>query len=156
MRCTLTKKVAVPAALLFRSISMTAARISALGAPTNVAPIYLLPSTMTISKYSNGSSISVSRSARKNAAKSGRFELEPSASLPTLHCCFLFFLLKLLYPARFCPFCLNHHLPLRGPETHSLQACLSLCPSSKCVLSLILFAYCAFDVALSPPRFAAH
>ena len=27
-------------------------------------------------------------------------------------------------------------MSLRGPETHSLQACLSLCPSSNCVLSL--------------------
>ena len=32
-------------------------------------------------------------------------------------------------------FCLNCHLPLLGPETHSLRACQSLCPSSNCVLS---------------------
>jgi len=31
----------------------------------------------------------------------------------------------------FCLFCLNRHLPLLGPETHSLWACLSLCPSSN-------------------------
>ena len=37
----------------------------------------------------------------------------------------------------FCPFCLNCHLPLLGPETHSLQACLSLCPSSNRILSLL-------------------
>jgi len=49
LRCTftLTKKVAGPAVLLFRSISMAAARISASGALTNVAfppslPINLL------------------------------------------------------------------------------------------------------------------
>ena len=47
-RCafTLTKKVAVPAAIFFRSISMAAARISAPGDPLNVAfppsPIHLL------------------------------------------------------------------------------------------------------------------
>ena len=35
----------------------------------------------------------------------------------------------------FCLVCLNRHLPLLGPETHSLQACLSLCPSSNRVLS---------------------
>jgi len=34
---TLTKKVAVPAAILFRSISMAAARISTSGTPTNAA-----------------------------------------------------------------------------------------------------------------------
>jgi hypothetical protein len=50
-------------------------------------------------KYSNGSSIGVSRSAKKNAANSGRFEL----SRPTLLYCFFFFLLKLLYPAPILP-----------------------------------------------------
>jgi len=47
----------------------------------------------------------------------------------------------------FCPFCLNRHLPLLCPETHSLQACLrvSLCPSSNRVLSLSI----ALDIRLS-------
>jgi len=36
----------------------------------------------------------------------------------------------------FCIFCLNRHLPSLGPETHSLRACLSLCPFSNRVLSL--------------------
>ena len=113
-RCafTLTKKVAVHAAILFRSISMAAARISApSGAPTNVAfppsPIHLVTAfnnDWLSHKYSNGSSISVSRSASRNAANSGRFELEPSSSRPTLHCCFSFFLLKLSYPAPILPF----------------------------------------------------
>ena len=94
-RCafTMTKKVAVPAAILFRSISMAATRISASGDPTNVAfppsPIHLVTAFNNDSlshKYSNGSSISVSRSARKNAANSGRFDLEPSSSRPT-HLC---------------------------------------------------------------------
>ena len=87
-------------------------------------------------KNSNGSSISVSQSARKNAANSGRFELEPSSSRPTLHCCFFSFLLKLLYPAPILPCLSEPSLPLLGPETHSLQACLSLCPSSNRVLSV--------------------
>jgi len=151
-RCafTLTKKVAVPVAILSRSISMAAAKISASGAPANVAfppsLIHLLTAfnnDWLSHKYSNGSSISVSRSARKNAANSGRFELEPSSSRPALHCCFFFFLLKLLYIIMsyyillpFCLVCLNRHRPLLGPESYSLQACLPLCPSSNRVLSL--------------------
>ena len=52
-RCAfiLTKKVAVPAAILFRSISMAAARISASGAPLPFhlhQSTYWLPSTMTV------------------------------------------------------------------------------------------------------------
>jgi len=46
IRCafSLTKKVAVPAAILFRSILMAAARISTSGAPTNVAfPLFTNP-----------------------------------------------------------------------------------------------------------------
>jgi len=35
----------------------------------------------------------------------------------------------------FCLVCLSRHRPLLGPETHSLQACLPLCPSSNRVLS---------------------
>jgi len=217
-RCafSLTKKVPVPAAILFRSISMAAARVSASGAPTNVAfpssQIHLVTvfnNDWLSHRYSNGSSIGVSRSARKNAANSDWFELKPSSSRPTLHCCFLFFLLKLslregperfsvtlaqwwrardstnlvlrrspirfqpktcqlrftwiwanrptskgskllfpviqqiksnqldiVYPAPILHFCLIRHLPLLGPKTHSLQACLSLCPSGNRILSL--------------------
>ena len=95
----LTKKVAVPATILFRSISesMTVVRISASGAPANVAfppspmshqSTSCLPSTMTDChttwRYSNGSSFGVSRSASKNATNSGRFDLEPSSSCPVL------------------------------------------------------------------------
>jgi len=60
----------------------------------------------------------------------------------SLHCCIFFFLprVKLLYLAPILPFLSEpsvvHHLPLCGPETHSLQACLSLCRSSNRVLSL--------------------
>jgi len=45
----------------------------------------------------------------------------------------------------FCPY-LNCHLALLGPETHSLQACLSLCPSSNRVLSISI----ALDIRLFP------
>ena len=99
---TLKKKVAVRAAVLCCSISMAAAKISVPGAPTNVAfppsPIHLLiafNNDWLSHKYSNGFSISMSQSAGKNTANSGCFKLEPSSSLPTLHCYFLFFLLKL-------------------------------------------------------------
>ena len=44
----------------------------------------------------------------------------------------------------FCLFGLNLQLSLLGPKTHSLRACLSLCPSSNCVLSLLI----AFDICL--------
>ena len=44
-----------------------------------------------ITIISNGPSISVSRSATKNDVTTGRFELKPSSSQSTLHCCFFFF-----------------------------------------------------------------
>jgi len=116
---TLTKKVAVPAAIFFRSISMAAARISASGDPTNVAfppsPIHLVPAfnnDWLSHNYSNGSSISVSQSARKNAANSDRFELEPSSSRPTLHCCFFFFFSSYYILLPFCLVCLTRHRQL--------------------------------------------
>ena len=50
----------------------------------------------------------------------------------------------------FCLFCLNRHLPLLGPEIHSLRACLSLCPSSKHVLSLSHLTFVFFLLILRP------
>ena len=44
-------------------------------------------------------------------------------------------------------FGLNRHLPSPGPETHSLGACLSLCPSSNRVLSLSI----TLGIRLFPP-----
>ena len=128
-RCTFTqtKKVAVSAAILFRYISMAAARISASGAPTNVAfppsPIHQLTAFTNgclSHKYSNGSSISVSRSASQNAANSGQFELESFSSRPTLHCCFSFFFSSYYILLPFCLCCLNRHLLVLGSETNSL------------------------------------
>ena len=116
----------------------------------------------------------------------------PLPHVPLCAAAFFFFLLKLLYPAPILP-CLSEPSPaIIGPETHGLQACLPLCPSSNRVLSLsiaidtrpfllilwplsstllflvchmailvnpargILFAHCAFDVVLLPPRFPAN
>jgi len=58
----------------------------------------------------------------------------PCVPLCTAAFSFFFSSYDVLLP--FCPFCLKHHLPLFGPETHSFQASLSLCPSSNRVLSL--------------------
>ena len=61
----------------------------------------------------------------------------PLPHVPLCTAAFSFFLLKLSYPAPiFCLFGVIRHLPLLGPETHSLQACLSPCPSSNRVPSL--------------------
>ena len=151
---TLTQKVTVPAAILFRSISMAASRISASGAPTNVAfppsPIHLLTAFKNdwlSHKYSNSNSISVSRSTRKNAANSGWFELESSPLVPLCTAVFSCFFSSYYILLPFCLVCLNRHLSLLGPETHSLQACLSLCPSSNCILSLSF----ALDNSSLPP-----
>jgi len=58
----------------------------------------------------------------------------PLIPLCTAAFSFFFSCCYILLPFRLV--CLNRHLPLLGPETHSLQACLSLCPSSNRVLSL--------------------
>ena len=136
---TFTKKVAVPAAILFCGMSMVAARIFASGAPANVAfppsPIHLLTAfnnDWLSHKYRNGSSISVSQSASKHAANLGRFELKPSSSRLCTGA-FSFFPPVIISCSHFC---LNRHLPLLCPETRSLRACLSLCPSGNRVLSL--------------------
>jgi len=62
------------------------------------------------------------------------WSLLPHVPLCTAAFTFFFSSCYILLP--FCLVCLNRHLPLLGPETHSLQACLSLCPSSNRVLSL--------------------
>jgi len=119
-RCTftLTKKLAFPAAILFRSVLMAAARISASSAPTNVAfppsQIHLLTAfnnDWLPHKYSNGSSISVSRSASKNAATAIQADLSwsPLPHVPLCTAAF-FFLLNLLYPAPILP-CLSEPSP---------------------------------------------
>ena len=126
---TLTKKVAVPAAILFHSISMAAARIYASGAPTNnlsachEAPGKMLPIQTDLSW--------------------------PGSPLPLVPLCtaaFSFFFSSYYNLLPFCPFCLNCHLPVLGPETHSLHPCLSLCPSCNRVLSLSI----GLDIRLFP------
>jgi len=146
-RCafTLTKKVAVPAAILFRSISMAAARISASGAPTNVA---FPPSTMT-GRHTNIATAPLS-ACHEAPVKTLPIQADLSWSpLPHVPLCTAAFFPPfsshhILLP--FCLFCLSHHLPLLGPKTHTsgLRACLSLCPSSNRVLSLSI----ALDIRL--------
>jgi len=57
-------------------------------------------------------------------------------NVPLCTAAFSFFFSSYYILLPFCLVCLNRHLLLFGPEAHSLQACLSLCPSSKRVLSL--------------------
>jgi len=65
----------------------------------------------------------------------------PLVSLCTAAFPFSFSNYYILIPC--CPFCLNHQ-PLLGPEIYSLQACLSLFPSSNRILSLSI----AVDIRL--------
>ena len=150
-RCafTLTRKVTVPASILFRHISMAAARISASGAPTNVAfppsPIHLLTAFNNDWFHTNTATAPLS-AFREAPEKTLLIQANLSWShLPLVPLCtaaFSFFVLKLLYILLpFCPFCLNRHLLLLGPETHSFR---SLCPSGNHVLSLSI----AHDIRL--------
>ena len=192
---TFTKKVTVPAAILFCGMSMVAARIFASGAPANVAfppsPIHLLTAfnnDWLSHKYRNGSSISVSQSASKHAANLGRFELKPSSSRLCTGA-FSFFPPVIISCSHFC---LNRHLPffaLKPVASEHAYLCAHLviaffpflshltfdfsswysgrflqsCFSFVCHMAILVnptrripFAHCAFDVALSPPRFPAH
>jgi len=60
----------------------------------------------------------------------------PLPHVPVCTAAFSFFFSSCYILHPFCLVFLNRHLPLLGPETHSLQACLSLYPSTKRVLSL--------------------
>jgi len=89
-RCafTLTKKVAVPAAILFRGISMAAAKISVSGAPTNVSfppsTIHLLAAfsnNWLSHKYSNGSLMNFAFEIRRES--NPRSYLTRSSTLTT-------------------------------------------------------------------------
>jgi len=106
-RCafTLTRNVAAPAVVLFQSSLIASSKISASGTPTNVAfppsPTHLFTAfssawlshkcsmgfvTGVPRKYIIGFVTGVSRNAKTRAAGSGRFELDPSSSRPTLLC----------------------------------------------------------------------
>ena len=74
----------------------------------------------------------MSRSARKNAAIQADLSWSPLPHVPLCTTAFPFFFSSYYVLLPFCVVCLNSHLQLLGPETHSLQACLSLC---LCVLS---------------------
>ena len=150
-RCafTLTKKVAVPAAILFDRISMAAAKISASGAPTNVAfppsPIHLVTVFNNDSCQTNTVTTPLSACHEKTLPIQADLSWSPlpHVSLCTAASSFFVSSYNILLP--FCHFCLNRHLPLLGPGTHSLRACLPLCPSSNRVLSLSI----ALDIRLS-------
>ena len=70
--------------------------------------------------------------------------LSPLSHVPFCTAAFSFFFSGYYILLPFCLCGLNRHLPLLGPETLSLQACLSLCPSGNRVLSLSI----ALDIRL--------
>ena len=91
-----TKKVAAPASILFRSLSMTALKMSA---SFTVAMHTLLPSPIHFSisvravrqstRSNRSFSTSTASRAASKAASSGLSELAPSSALPTRRCPFL-------------------------------------------------------------------
>ena len=94
-RCdlTLTKNVALPASILIRSSSKISRKMSASGASASVArppcPTHFLTAFSTDSlshRMSTSSLSSACLSASTTPPSSGRFELVPSSSLPTLIC----------------------------------------------------------------------
>jgi len=111
-RCafTLTRNVATPAVVLFRSSSIASRKMSASGAPTNVAfppsPTHLFTafsSAWMSHKYSMGFVTGVPRNAKTKAASSGRFELDPSSSHPTFLCYLFLCFRRFTYPAPISP-----------------------------------------------------
>ena len=168
---------------------MAAARISKLGAPTNVAfppsPIHL------VTAFNN-----CHEAPEKTLPTQADLSWSPVPHVPLCTAAFPFFFSSYYILLPFCLVCLNRHLLLLGPETHSLSEHAYLCTHpviafspfqlhltmstfvfffsysgrflQHCFLLVchmailvnpargILFAHCAFDVALSPPRFPAH
>ena len=51
-------------------------------------------------KYNMGFVTGVPRNAKIQAASCSEFELDPSSSRPTLHCCFFLFFRRISYPAQ--------------------------------------------------------
>ena len=112
LRCafTLTRNVAAPAVVLFQSSSIASNRMSASGAPHNVAfppsrtHFFQAFSRAWLShKYSMGFVTGVPRNAKTKAANSGLFELDPSSSRPTLFCCLFLCFRRFTYPAPIFP-----------------------------------------------------
>ena len=111
-RCafTLTSNVVAHAVVLFRSSSIASFKMSASGAPTNVAyppsPTHLftaVSSAWLSHKYSMGFVTGVPRNAKTKAANSGRFELDPFSSRPTFLCCLFLCFRRFTYPAPISP-----------------------------------------------------
>jgi len=159
-RCafTLTKKVDVPVAILFCSIAIAAARISASGACTNISfppsPIHSLTAFNNYwlsHKYSKAPLSACHEAPVKMLPIHANLSWSPLPRAPLCTAAFSFFFSSYYILLPFCLVCLNRHLPLLGPDTHSIQACLSLCPSSNRVLSLsIAFDICLFLLILRP------
>ena len=99
-RCafTLTRNVAAPTVVLFRSPLIASNKMSASGAPTNVAfppsqtHLFTAFSSAWMShKHSKVFVTGVPRNATTKAASSGRFELDPSSQHFTFLCCLFLF-----------------------------------------------------------------
>ena len=106
MRFHLTTNVAAPAVVLFQSFSIASRKMSASGAPTNVAfppsPTHLFTacsSARLSHKYSMGLVTGVPCNVKTKTASSGQFELDPSSSRPT----FLCYLFRFTLPAPIFP-----------------------------------------------------
>jgi len=102
--------LAAPADVLFRSSSIASSKMSASGAPTNVAfppsPTHLFTAfsrAWLSHKYSIGFVTGVPRNTKTKAASSGRFVLEPSFSRPTFLCCLFLCFRRFTYPALIFP-----------------------------------------------------
>ena len=132
---TWTKKVTVPAAILFRSTSMAAARYSC-QVPPPTQPLNLhqstswLPSTTT--DWHTNTALAPLSAFNKALAKTLPIQADLNWSpLPLVPLCtaiFSFFFSNNHMLLPFWLFCLNRHLPLLGPETHSLRVYICLCP----------------------------
>jgi len=111
-RCafTLTRNVAAPAVVVVRSSLIASNKMSASGAPTNVAfppsPTHLstaFSSAWLSHSYSMGFATGVPRNVKTKVASSGRFELDPSSSRHTFLCCRFLCFHRFTYPAPILP-----------------------------------------------------
>jgi len=96
----LTRNVAAPAVVLFRSSLVASHKMSASGAHDNVAippsSIFLqLSAALGCMDFVTG----VPHNAKTKAAISGRFELNSSSSRPALLCCLFLFFCRFAYLA---------------------------------------------------------
>ena len=120
-----------PAAVLFQSSSIASSKMSASGAPTNVAfppsPTHLFTafsSAWLWHKYSMGFVTGVPPNAKTKAASSGRFELDPSSSRSTFLCCLFLCFFSFARPTRraWCKQCARCGIVKEyGKDFHQMQ-----------------------------------